>query len=183
MGYVYKLTFSSGKSYIGLTSRTVMQRIDQHRMDSKSPKRSFAVHHAWNKYGDPTVEILCEASGDELAEAERRAIVEHGTISPRGYNLSIGGDMPLFSDETRERMSKARIGRKFGDEHKQRISEALKGRKFSEEHRANLSVSQQKRLERHDLSQFWTGRKQSPEHVAKRIEATMRAKALKKERT
>ncbi len=173
MGFIYKLDFASGKSYIGLTTRTVMERIDQHRMNTKSPKRSFLVHKAWLKHGEPSVTILDECDGEELKQSERDAIRVYGTIAPGGYNLSIGGDLPMMSQETRDKMGAAHKGKRKSEQHRLKIGESNLGKRRNDETRAKMSCAQSSRdpATRNDISQHWTGKKQSEEHVAKRIAA------------
>jgi group I intron endonuclease len=92
MGILYKLTFSSGKSYIGISSKSLRRRLVTHRSHAK--KRDFPIHRAINKYPEFAAEVLVMASDmDYLKELERRAIDAFGTLIPGGYNLSPGGDI------------------------------------------------------------------------------------------
>ena len=72
-----------GLQYIGL-SRDVDRRIDEHRKARSLP---FA------QFGDPVVEVL--HSGFDLyvaCAAERREIIARRTMTPHGYNESLGGE-------------------------------------------------------------------------------------------
>lgn len=91
---IYKLTFASGKSYIGQTVRSLKRRLNQHRRAALELGSELAVHHAWRKYGEPIAEVLADAveSEDKLHELERAFIESLGTLSPHGYNLTVGGD-------------------------------------------------------------------------------------------
>lgn len=170
MGIVYKLDFASGRSYIGITIRPLRVRISQHRTEAKSGKHQFAVHRAWAKYGEPIITVITEADGEELNDAERQAIRQFNTLAPFGYNLSIGGDMPDVSNETRQKISKVHKGKNKSDEHKTKIGAAHKGRKFSEETLEKMRQAQRARdpATRKNLGDFWKGKTQSEEHKQKR---------------
>ena len=105
MGLIYKLTSPSKKSYIGMTLRTIEQRMKEHnRSDSKC---TYLVH-AIAKYGfdNFTKEVLWEGEDSETPEMERMMISEHHTLAPYGYNLRSGGGRgEHISDELREKFS------------------------------------------------------------------------------
>jgi hypothetical protein len=115
--------------------------------------------------------VIFKGFGEELKQAERDAIVKFNTMAPNGYNLIMGGPIPRWSAETRAKMSAAHKGRAKSEEHRAKIAAALKGKVVSTEARFAQSEAQKNRdpLTRNDLSQYWTGKKQNPEHVAKRI--------------
>jgi group I intron endonuclease len=102
MGLIYKLTSPSGKSYIGMTLRTIEQRMKEHnRSDSKC---TYLVH-AITKYGSDnfTKEILWEGEDAQTPNIEREMISKHDTLTPNGYNLrSGGGQGERISEELRE---------------------------------------------------------------------------------
>ena len=65
-----------------------------------------------------------------------------------GYNIQLGGQLGnagvVFSEESREKMRKAKIGKKLTADHKQHISESLKGHKpanFTDESRMKLRLA------------------------------------------
>lgn len=163
-GCLYRLTFPNGKSYIGITKRTAEKRFAAHVWHSIGKKRKYAVHSAILKFGADSVvvETLAVAAWSDLAELEIKAIAEHGTRAPNGYNLTRGGDGVVdFDDITRAKMGEANIGRvpsaetreklrakSTGKLHtedaKRKMSEARMGMKFSDEHRANLSAARER---------------------------------------
>jgi group I intron endonuclease len=89
---IYKLTSPSGKSYIGQTKQGVEERIKQHFYDNKCDS---LIHKALKKYGIEAfnVEILYTKPAHEVGEYEKRAIKEHNTISPNGYNIATRSDL------------------------------------------------------------------------------------------
>ena len=160
-----------------------MQRLDQHRRDMSGKGRAFLVHAAWAKHGEPVVSVVCEADGEDLKQAEREAIRRFNTLSPGGYNLCIGGDLPEWAEESRQKMGAVHRGKPKSAEQRAKMSAAHKGKTFSPEHRAKLVAAAQARdpATRKDLSQYWVGKKQSEEHKAKKAEskrANTRAKYL-----
>lgn len=166
LGCVYRLTFPNGKAYIGITKRTAEKRFAAHVQYSVGKKRKFAVHSAILRFGADSVvvETLAFAPWSELAALEIKAIAEHGTRAPNGYNLTRGGDGVVdFDDITRAKMGEANIGRVpsaetraklsiagsgrlHTDDAKRKISEARAGMKFSDEHRTNLSSARERSI-------------------------------------
>lgn len=93
MGCVYLLKSPSGKSYVGITRRTLDERWAEHlKLKGRYTK---ALHAAIRKYGAAAfikcilLESECWA---DLCSAEREFIAELGTLAPHGYNQTTGGD-------------------------------------------------------------------------------------------
>jgi group I intron endonuclease len=119
MGCLYQLTSPSGKSYIGISSKSANERWRQHRYNAakeikhKRATECRALYSAMRKYGPDTftIDVLLESDDwDELSRMERQMIAKLKTRSPMGYNLTDGGDGTLGatpSDVARQRMSKA----------------------------------------------------------------------------
>lgn len=160
MGYLYRLEFSSGKGYIGITERrTLSKRIDRHR-DAVKSGGQYAVHRAWRKHGEPVVRVLAMASGKYLLDLEQRAIASYGTFGPGGYNMTPGGEVPPSTiPEIAAKLSVAMRGRKLPPETiarmrlfrpsagtREKMAAAKRGRKLSVETRAKMSASQKARI-------------------------------------
>lgn len=111
---LYKLTFTSGKSYIGQTVRNMNIRLAQHRTAANRGS-SLAVHCAWRKYGEPSVSIIGEyENADALHAAEIAAIQNHGVLSPNGYNVGLGGETAASkSPEVAAKIADKARGRKI----------------------------------------------------------------------
>ena len=91
MGFIYKLTFSSNKSYIGQTNaKSVDKRVGGHAYAATRDSKC-AVHRAWRKYGAPKIEVLGEFAAIELSKMEEYFIAAHGTFVG-GYNMTPGGE-------------------------------------------------------------------------------------------
>ncbi len=135
MFILYKLTFASGKFYIGQTIRNMQTRVTQHRTSVRGGS-PLAVHCAWRKYGEPVVEIIAEVDSHEaLHAAEIAAIGSYDCRAPKGYNISYGGDTsPALVPEVA-----AKIGLKSRGRKQNPVVNSAASKKMweSEEYRAN----------------------------------------------
>ena len=110
MGCLYKITSPSGKSYIGITTKTAEERWKVHLMRVKEG-RNHAIQNAIRKYGEDNFSIktlLYSNDWEYLQEMEKKCIVSYGTKSPSGYNLTDGGEGVVgrhITDEIRDNMS------------------------------------------------------------------------------
>jgi hypothetical protein len=113
---LYRLTFSSGKIYIGQTSRPFKVRMNAHRTAANRGSM-LPVHCAWRAHGEPTAEVLCTLNTqDELNAAEVATIKALNTLAPHGYNISLGGDMaPSKNPEVAAKIAAKAKGRKHKD--------------------------------------------------------------------
>jgi hypothetical protein len=155
---LYKLTFMSGKSYIGQTQRTVKVRMQQHQRSVNSDSQ-LAVHCAWRVHGAPTLEILGEfEDAADLHNAEIAAITTYGTISPNGYNIGYGGETaPSKNPEVAAKIAaKARGRKQHSDELKEGWREVMADRMADPVYREKMRLA--------NLA-YWT-----PERKAKRAE-------------
>lgn len=87
-GYIYKITNPIGKSYIGQTKHSILNRLDRH-MYSKNSK---ALIETVQKYGKRNLVVECLGTYpiENLQQEEIKAIKEHHTIFPNGLNLCDG---------------------------------------------------------------------------------------------
>lgn len=157
MGFLYLLTFSNGKAYIGITSGTVKRRLVLHRYHARSGRKG-ALQAAIRKYGDFEVKVLVEAEWDYLVELEVAAISAFETRYPNGYNLTDGGEGTVGRrvTETEREASRQRNLRKIADgtfhlkppagythsaETRAKMSRSRMGREFSEETRKKIGLT------------------------------------------
>lgn len=131
---IYLLTFPSGLSYIGQTTRERMsQRMREHRCASHNPE--LPVSRAVAKYGLPEPRILLVCEPGDADRYEALAIEHFGTMKPNGYNLDGGGRARrILSDETRRRLSEAarrRFAAETQEQRELRLASLAKGRKPS----------------------------------------------------
>lgn len=142
IGIIYKITNTiNGKIYIGQTTRTLKQRMAEHKSSTDT-----AIGHAINKYGlekfHTEVVEECETL-KELNEREVFWIAHYNCIAPHGYNLTTGGkNGGALSAETKAKLSSINKGKKLSVETCKKISESKKGVKQSAEVRAKRSAAQ-----------------------------------------
>jgi group I intron endonuclease len=120
-GIIYKLsTYKSEKVYIGLTTKTLHKRMIQHKCcardyglgpDAKYKSHCHCLYRAMNCYGFDTfvIEVIDRANTRaKLNDLERHYIREYNSVSPGGYNLTLGGaDKLIFTPERRAEINKA----------------------------------------------------------------------------
>ena len=107
-GIIYKITNKiDGKSYIGQTSRTLSLRKAEHKYDAHK-ETNYPLYNAMNHYGFENFifeEVVTAETLDELNALEQFYIEKEDTLNPNGYNLSRGGQIKKFSEESRKKMS------------------------------------------------------------------------------
>lgn len=150
---LYRLTFPSGKIYVGMTTRGTGARFDRHVYEASRGRRS-PLADAIRKHGAASVSIETLAVGDReyILGCEIRAISVLGADDPaRGYNILPGGQMaPTILPEVAARVSASMMG-----------NQNCVGFKHSAETRAKLSASKMD-------NKGPLGRKQTEEHKRKR---------------
>lgn len=105
MGCIYKIVNSkNGKIYIGMTTRTLAERISEHKRkftDKNSRMYNFKLYKAMRKYGFESFvfETIVECDNENLEILEKQYIHQYDSIS-NGYNEAIGGSgKTLISDK------------------------------------------------------------------------------------
>jgi len=131
MHYIYVITcLLNGKQYIGETCNPKARMKDHFYPPPSRKERLQVIQKAIKKYGQDnfTFEIVSEHdSAEEAFQAENKLILEKKAEDIKLYNMNeggIGGVNP--SSETREKMSKARLGIKLSESTKNLIREKAK---------------------------------------------------------
>lgn len=191
---------ASGKTFIGITTHDVAARWKAHCYNSRYSYDRYALHHAIAKHGADafTVEHIASATSvDALRDLERALIAQHESLSPRGFNLTAGGDGVLSpSRETLARRSAKLKGKRHTPATLKRYSEAAKAREarriaagilkpklgpMKEETKAKISAAQKGRkrtaAEREAISRGRTGIKRAPFSDALRAKMSAASKA------
>lgn len=127
-GIIYKATNNiNGKVYIGQTIQKFNCRITRHRFDSKHSDIGIFCR-ATRKYGfenfDWTILEYCD-SKEEMNDMEFHYIKQYNSLTPDGYNLTLGGEGSLGckpSLDSRLKMKKSSLGFKHTEEYKKRIT-------------------------------------------------------------
>ena len=127
---IYKITNSvNNLIYVGLTSRLLKRRFNQHK---KIGKNISCLQQAFIDLGVDNFSIYQIDSANSIAELnskEKYWIEYYNSIYPNGYNRRSGGNIFIVSDKTKELLSKNSIGRKASKETKLLLSEMRKGNK------------------------------------------------------
>ena len=113
------LTSPNGKIYIGQTIRPIEKRFEEHRT-----KRMYgAIYNSIKKYGWENFEKdWYECPDEDLNFDEELLVREMGTLTPGGYNLREGGgNRGKLSEETKQKISEAKIGSIRSEATKQKI--------------------------------------------------------------
>lgn len=132
MFIVYKLTNSiNGKSYIGITSRTLDARWFEHLERTRQGKRpSNRLYAALAKYGPKAFrrEVIARAaSEDEVRRLETYYITKFDTYR-NGYNCNLGGVGFLkFPEHIKVKIGLAQKGKIISAESKAKMSKAKLG--------------------------------------------------------
>lgn len=125
----------NGKLYVGKTVRSIEDRMSRHYFQ---PSDSY-LHRAMRKHGrDAFVSKVIDTAetNEEANEKEKLWIRKLNSVSPSGYNLTLGGDGMAGlhpSEETRAKLKEAArgnkkwLGRRHSEETKRKLSELKKG--------------------------------------------------------
>jgi group I intron endonuclease len=167
---LYRITNKiNNKVYIGQAT-DVSKRWSDHRRAVRINNPTQIIHSAMIKYGVDNFEFNIIASCNNINDANEVETLlvkqyESHISTGKGYNISLGGRNAPISEETKQKMSMAKIGKKHPLQHIQNISDALKGKPahnkgqsrsaevknkisesmqriiFSEDHKNNLSIA------------------------------------------
>ncbi|AGE49158.1 GIY-YIG catalytic domain-containing endonuclease [Acanthocystis turfacea Chlorella virus Br0604L] len=137
MGFIYRLTSPSNKSYIGQTIRPILKRFEEHQdPDSPCVAISRAIQkHGWENMKKEWIEI----PDDELNFYEELLVALLGTLAPDGYNLREGGGNGKWCEEVKQKMSDSHIGITHTDIAKQKMSTAHTGKNKTVEVKQKMS--------------------------------------------
>lgn len=170
----------TGKRYIGITKRASAERWRWHVYEARGKRSGAALHKAIRKHGEAafSVRTLCVVGdGDDCRLIERALISAYGTMVPKGYNLTSGGEglaglsfapeviaamstarkaTPQTSAQiaARQRAIESNRGRKRPRDAVERTRSANIGRKHTSEARRKMSAAKK-------------GRPQSPLQIAR----------------
>lgn len=165
MNLVYMHRCPNGKVYIGKTSGTIESRAG---VNGRRYVHGH-FHNAIKKYGWDNIEHIVLKDGltdEEACIYEQEMIAKYESFNPdKGYNITLGGEGMVgvkLSDETKEKLRQANLGKKQSketidkrvshykgkprsEEVKKKISESHKGVPLSEEHKQRLKEAAKNR--------------------------------------
>lgn len=111
---IYSVSFENKIVYIGQSRFTLDIRIRNYKSAIKDRKKKTHIinHLRFHGIEKHVFEIIDTANcREELNNKEIFYIDFYNTLCPNGLNLTYGGDSPIFSKETRQKMSKSRKGK------------------------------------------------------------------------
>lgn len=142
---VYIHTFPNGKKYVGVTCWKPELRWGANGCNYKNPYMVNAIKkYGWNNI---THEIVAKGlTVDQASQMEIELIEKYNSADKRhGYNISLGGvESKICSEQTKEKLRQANLGKVMSEESKRKISEYQKGKTKSEEIIANMIKAQKK---------------------------------------
>jgi group I intron endonuclease len=158
----YAITnLATGKLYVGITVRSLRRRWTDHLRAARDGVNT-ALYRAMRKHGVISfsiVQIASALSREALKALEKDLIAQYGSLAPRGYNLTKGGDgvdgmhpdiVARTAEKNRGRrhtetarlaIGAAHSGHEVTAATRAAIGAAHRGKKLSEEHRQKLSIA------------------------------------------
>lgn len=118
----------NGHKYVGQTIKTINQRWAQHIQEARRMS-GYPLHRAIRKYGAHKfmVKELWQGDVDLLDEKEKYYMDVYETFTnPKHYNAKDGGDRPILSEETKQKLSKISSKHIRTKEHIANMSAAMK---------------------------------------------------------
>lgn len=108
---IYKITnIKEDKSYVGLTTKSMKERIRSHIENYKGKDKKNYLYRAMRKYGIHNFvfeELDTGASIEELRQKEIAYIKAENTLWPNGYNLTKGGEHIYITHNPQQKPVKA----------------------------------------------------------------------------
>lgn len=122
MGLIYAIKNKiNNKRYVGTTKRNITHRKSEHKRDALIKNKNMLIHKAIREFGWDNFHFIILEKTNDLENREKFWIKKLNTISPHGYNETVGG-FHLFgienlffnkhhSKETKEKISVSNYGR------------------------------------------------------------------------
>ena len=116
--------------------------------------------------------VLFIGTREECLLWESLVATERELSNPKCLNKITGGkDSVVFSDEVKDKISKANSGRKLTEQHAKALKESRLGKPISEEHKATIAKANRKRVWSEESRRKASESRRA--YLAKRKETTM----------
>lgn len=146
---IYRITCTAnGKVYIG-SAQNLRKRWTQHRglLDNNAHYNGH-LQNSWNKHGSEafTWDVVEYVEDERLIEREQHYLdLYRSAKREHGFNLYPTAGSPLgrvLSDESKEKLRIANLGKKAAPETRAKMSETRRGKKLSPEWAENIRQGQ-----------------------------------------
>ncbi|KKM13937.1 hypothetical protein LCGC14_1711220 [marine sediment metagenome] len=128
-GRVYKITDqTNSKVYIGQTKISIYKRFNQHAKGNTTHGMIGKVIKLKGRKNFAIDLLDVTLTQDELDNREIYWIRKYDSFYPNGYNLNGGGKGTVVTEETRQRMREAHLGKTLSLEARRKVSAALRKR-------------------------------------------------------
>lgn len=154
MGTIYCIrNKQSGKRYVGKTISSIEKRFYKHCYDAKKGSSTY-LHKAIRKYGIDSFEVYALEQTDDISERELFWIHELNTMSPTGYNLTIGGDGGDTSNTDGYKLGMRNRRSYKGENNPMYGKSAMLGKNHSSDTKAKMSNSRREYWANLDRSEY-----------------------------
>ena len=138
MYHVYKIINKTNqKIYIGITSREIEDRWQEHLSRARCGQRNSRLYDAISKYGKDNFyhEHLASTPHDTIVRKMEEWFIEYYDTYKNGYNCNLGGCGFLeFPEHIKKKISDAQIGKIISLESRRKMSKAKQGDKSCAKH-------------------------------------------------
>lgn len=183
---IYKITSPTGKVYVGQSSNLSKRYLDY--VNIVNCKNQTRLYNSLIKYGfsEHIFEVVEECNTGELNVRERYWQEFYDVLGSKGLNCRLTGAVGRvgkLSEDTKEKISKTKTGKKKSQEHIEKMRQARTGKTVSEESRekirsANIGkkLSQETRQKISEAKRGVPMKSPKPEEVKQRISATLKGR-------
>ena len=159
---VYKHTTPNGKVYIGITKQKPVKRW----LHGEGYSKQSYFYRAILKYGWDNIkhEVLFTELTREQAESKEVELIAYYKSNQRqyGYNIDRGGRVKRMSDETKEKIRKANLGKHHSKETCAKLSNLESERWKDDSYRQN-------QIEKRKGKEPWNKGKMTPDNVKQKL--------------
>jgi group I intron endonuclease len=160
---IYKITSPNGNIYIGQSSN-IKKRFNFYK--NLKCKLQLRLYNSFIKYGveNHKFEIICECEKIKLDCLEKFYIKEYNTFNTKhGLNLREGGNTSNLSEESKEKIRQANIGKKQSKETIQKIRLKMIGENHPMFGKKQNNEWKKKRVDNMRISGIMFGKKHTEE--------------------
>lgn len=148
MWTIYEHISPSGNIYIGITSQDIKNRWKY----GTGYKGNQIFYKAIKKYGWDNIihRIIATNLGEMTAKNMEKDLIAFNKAKGISYNITDGGDGALgrkLSQETKDKISLAHLGKHLSKEHIEKCTKHLTGRKWTESQRVKFKAAYQRKKE------------------------------------